>query len=333
MGELEGRKSPLEPGMRLCAVSVDLDEIPNYYAIHGLPEPTGPERSLVYDVAVERLRALGSELGVPLTFFAIGADLQRREAAARLAEAARGGIEIANHTLDHRYDLVRLGRDEIRRQVEGGADAIERVTGERPVGFRAPGYTITDEVFDVLRDAGVTYDSSVFPCPGYWAAKAAAIGIIAARGRASRSIVDSPFVLLAPPRPYRVGRPYWRRGDGLVELPVQVTRGPRVHFIGTTVTAVAGPRGAALLCADVRGRAARHAGAARDRRAGRGRRAAGAAAAPARRARHVLARRLASLRAAIATLRTGGVTPSLTMRQGAEQRSLARWRDPEPGRT
>ena len=41
--------------VRLCAVSVDLDEIPNYFAIHGLPDPTGPERSLVYDVALDRL--------------------------------------------------------------------------------------------------------------------------------------------------------------------------------------------------------------------------------------------------------------------------------------
>ena len=75
---------------------------------------------------------------------------------------------------------MRLGRAEIRRQIEEGARAIERATGERPVGFRAPGYTITDEVFDVLAELGVAYDSSVFPCPAYWAAKAAAIALIAA---------------------------------------------------------------------------------------------------------------------------------------------------------
>ncbi len=215
--------------MRLCAVSVDLDEIPNYYGIHGLPEPTGPERSLVYD------------LSIPRTLFAIGSDLARPDAAAALAAAHARGFEIANHSLDHRYDLVRLGRDEVRRQVEEGVRAIERATGRAPVGFRAPGYTITDEVFGVLADLGVLYDSSVFPCPGYWAAKAAAITLIAARGRRSRSIVDTPVVLAAPTRPYRVGRPYWRRGEGLLELPVQVTRGARLPFIGTYVT-LGGPR-------------------------------------------------------------------------------------------
>ena len=222
--------------MRLCAVSVDLDEIPNYFAIHGLPEPAGASKTLVYDVAIDRLLALARELAIPLTLFAVGSDLARGASAAKLREAREAGCEIGNHTLDHRYDLVRLGRPEIRRQVEEGARAIERATGVAPRGFRAPGYTITDEVFSVLAELGVAYDSSVFPCPAYWAAKAAAIGLIALRGRTSRSIVDTPAVLTAPTRPYRVGRPYWRRGEGLVELPVQVTRGLRLPFIGTYVT-------------------------------------------------------------------------------------------------
>ncbi len=223
--------------MRLCTVSVDLDEIPNYFAIYGLPEPTGPERTLVYDVAVDRLSKLAGDLGIPLTLFVIGSDLARPEAAEKVRAASRAGFEVANHTLDHRYDLVRLGRKEIKRQIEEGARAIERTTGTAPVGFRAPGYTITDEVFDVLDELDVSYDSSVFPCPAYWAAKAAAVTYIALRGRTSRSIIDRPTVLAAPTRAYAVGRPYWRRGRGaVVELPVQVTPGLRLPFIGTYVT-------------------------------------------------------------------------------------------------
>jgi peptidoglycan/xylan/chitin deacetylase (PgdA/CDA1 family) len=223
-------------GVSLCAVSVDLDEIPNYFAIHGLAEPEGPASTLVYDVAIDRLLALAKELAIPLTLFAVGSDLARPASAAKLRAAREAGCEIANHSLDHRYDFVRLGRDEIRRQVHEGSRAIERATGTPPVGFRAPGYTITDEAFSVLEELGTLYDSSVFPCPPYWAAKVAALGLIALRGRASRSIVDTPAVLAAPTRPYRIGRPYWRRGEGMIELPVQVTRGPRLPFFGTSVT-------------------------------------------------------------------------------------------------
>lgn len=227
---------------RLCAVSVDLDEIPNYTQIHGLGDLAGPGSHAVYDVAVDRLLSLATSADLPLTLFAIGADLARPESGAKLRAARDAGHEIANHSLDHRYDLTRLERGEILEQIEGGAKAVADAVGERPTGFRAPGYTITDQVFSVLRELGVAYDSSVFPCPAYWATKAAAIGIIRARGRTSRSIVDTPAVLLAPSHPYRAGTPYWSRGGspGVLELPVQVTRGLRLPFIGTSVT-LAGP--------------------------------------------------------------------------------------------
>ena len=232
--------------MRLCAVSVDLDEIPSYFQIHGLTEPRRPARTAVYDIALPRLRQLATDAGIPLTLFAIGKDLESLDARAKLRAAREAGHEIANHSLDHRYDLTRLSYDEIVKQIDGGAGAIHEAVGARPVGFRAPGYTITDQVFAALGDLGVAYDSSVFPCPAYYAAKAAAITGIALRGRTSQSIIDDPRVLTAPTRPYRVGRPYWTRGAGLVELPIQVTRGARLPFIGTAVT-LAGPWKARLL--------------------------------------------------------------------------------------
>ncbi len=233
--------------MRLCAVSVDLDEIPFYFQIHGLPAPGAPARTAVYDVAVPRLRALADAAKIPLTLFAIGSDLAvSADAREKLRAAHEAGHEIGNHSLDHRYDLTRLSYDEIVKQIDGGASAIHEAVGSRPVGFRAPGYTITDQVFAALGDLGVKYDSSVFPCPPYYALKAAAIGGIALRGRTSQSIVDNPRVLTAPTRPYRVGRPYWERGAGLMELPIQVTRGARLPYIGTTIT-MAGPWKARLL--------------------------------------------------------------------------------------
>jgi peptidoglycan/xylan/chitin deacetylase (PgdA/CDA1 family) len=222
--------------VRLCAVSVDLDEIPNYFGIHGLAEPEGAVRTLVYDVALDRLTAMASQLSIPLSLFAIGSDLSRESAAFRLKAACEMGFEVANHTLDHRYDLVRLSAAEMRRQVTEGASAIERATGVAPVGFRAPGYTVTDELLEIVSEAGARYDSSVFPCPAYFAAKTAKIAAIALLGRASRSILDTPMVLRAPTRPYRIGRPYWTRGDALLELPIQVTRGLRLPFFGTSIT-------------------------------------------------------------------------------------------------
>lgn len=235
----------------LAAISVDLDEIPNYYAIHGRVAPT-ESAAKVYDVAVPRLRELAAELGVPLTLFAVGEDLARPSSASALRAAVAEGHSIGNHTQSHLYDLTRRDRQTIAREIDEGTVSIERATGQRPRGFRAPGYTITDELFSLLPLLGYRWDSSVFPCPMYMAVKDAAIASYRVRGRPSRSVVDTPWVLTAPTRPYHVGTPYHRRGDGLLELPIQVTRGLRLPYIGTSLM-LAGVAGARVLTRMVRG--------------------------------------------------------------------------------
>jgi len=236
---------------KLAAVSVDLDEIDCYAAIHGLTDRallSERARRAVYLDALPRLRALFAKLEVPVTFFAIGRDLVHADNRAALRRLTDEGHEIANHTLNHFYDLTRRPLEEQRAEVKGGADAIEAATGQRPVGFRSPGYTITDELFEVLEGESVKYDASVFACPSYYAAKAVAMAGIALRGRQSRSVMDHPRVLRAPADPYRVGHPFHRRGQGLLELPVGVTSTltARLPYIGTSLI-LAGERGARTL--------------------------------------------------------------------------------------
>lgn len=224
---------------RLCALSVDLDEVHHYHAIHGLTAPPAAAHA-VFDRALPRYRELAAELGLPLTLFTVGADLERADNAARLRQLAAERHELANHSLDHFYDLTRRGREVMVEQIARANDALERHTGQRPVGFRAPGYVVSDTLYEALEQCGMRYSSSVFPCPPYYLAKLAAIGLGSVRGRSSSSLIDTPRVLGAPRRPYRVGTPYWRRGRGLLELPIQVTRFLRLPFIGTSLT-LAGP--------------------------------------------------------------------------------------------
>jgi peptidoglycan/xylan/chitin deacetylase (PgdA/CDA1 family) len=209
----------------------------------------------VYRRALPRLLELFETLAVPATLFACGRDLDDAVAANTLRAAAQAGYEIGNHSQDHLYDLSRRSREEIRTQVREGMDAIERATGQAPVGFRAPGYTINDTMFDVLEELGVTYDSSVFPCPAYYAAKTLAIAHYRARGRPTHSVIDDPRVLRAPAEPYRVSRPYYRRGSGMLELPIGVTRDltGRLPYIGTYIV-VGGQAGARVLTKAIAGR-------------------------------------------------------------------------------
>lgn len=241
--------------MRLAALSVDLDEIPCYTAIHGLPALESEAQHAVYRKCVPRFESLFTELGISSTFFVIGRDLVDERAASAVSRLHKAGHELGNHTYDHHYDFTRRDSSQIRAQILNGVQAIERAAGVTPVGFRAPGYTITDTVFDALEDLGAKYDSSVFPCPSYYTLKAAAIGSYKLRRRPTQSIVDDLRVLSAPAEPYRVGRPYSQRGHGLLELPIGVTGdwSARLPYIGTSVI-MAGARGAKALTRLIAGR-------------------------------------------------------------------------------
>lgn len=238
--------------LKLASISIDLDETPRYAEIHGLEQLRGPEAHAVYDAAVPRLEAWLEEESIPATFFVIGEDLERDENRASVARLHRAGHEIGNHSYHHHYDLTRRAAVEVREEIERGAAIIERACGARPSGFRAPGYTVSDALFSALDVAGVEYDSSVFPCPSYYAAKALALSAFRAIGRSSASVLDTPAVMRAPRQPYRVGRPYWRRGDGILELPIGVTP-LQLPFIGTSLV-LGGKRMAERLSKQMLGR-------------------------------------------------------------------------------
>ena len=240
----------------LASVSVDLDPVRCYGAIHALgvsPAPP-PREDPIYLRGVPRYRSLFDALGLRATFFVVARDLQDRSVAQAVLALAADGHEIASHSLDHLYDLVRLPHEAMREQVEGAASAIATVLGSRPLGFRAPGYTMTDELAATVARSGARYDASVFPCPAYFAAKAAVVGAMRALGRRSASVLGSPAVLGAPAEPYRMGRPYTACGDGLLEIPIGVTARARLPFLGTALV-LAGPGGSRWLAAAMRPRA------------------------------------------------------------------------------
>ena len=230
--------------MRLCSVSIDLDEVDCYSQIHGLD--AAPDSHAVYDLALPRIRSFAADLGLPITLFVIARDLERARNVSVLRALVGDGHEIGNHSLDHLYDLTRRVQPEQERQVDEANARLKAALGVTPNGFRAPGYTVTDELLSVVRDCGLKYDSSVFPCPPYFAAKAARLVRMRLHRQISRAVLDTPRVLRAPTSPYRVGVPYWTPGAGLLELPIQVAGALRVPFIGTALSLL-GPSAARLL--------------------------------------------------------------------------------------
>jgi peptidoglycan/xylan/chitin deacetylase (PgdA/CDA1 family) len=233
----------------MLSVSVDLDELEHYRAIHGLAEGNA---STVFALAIPRLVDWARQRGVALTWFVVGRDLENREEVEVARRLVSAGDELGCHSYSHFYDLTRRTVAEMRTEVDRGIGAVTRATGVRPTGFRAPGYIVTGALLAMLLEAGLAYDSSVFPCPPYYLAKAAALARMWLQRRRSRAVLDAPSALRAPTQPYCVGSPYWRRGSGILEIPIQVTRRARLPFIGTALT-MAGPLGARMLARGVLG--------------------------------------------------------------------------------
>ena len=225
--------------MGIASVSVDLDTLPHYCRIHGLPESIlSPEqRALIWTAAVPRLLARFSRFGIRATLFAIGEDLSDPDAASTL-RAAASRHELASHTFAHAYDVSRWPEPRIAEDLAAAQRAIASLVGRAPVGLRAPGYTLSPALYAAAAVQGFRYGSSTFPSLPYYAAKATILAAMRLVGRRSRSVLDRPRVLFAPRRAYFPDpvEPY-RRGQGpLLELPITVTPILRLPFIGTLIT-------------------------------------------------------------------------------------------------
>ncbi len=231
--------------MKAC-LSVDLDGLACYYRIHALGPPPAELEHVILERALPRAAALFAARGIHVTWFVIGRDADvdaplpdraaRAANADRLRTLATAGDELGNHSYSHPYELARLSAREVEAEIAGCDRVLRAISG--PVrGFRAPGYDVSPEILDVLARLGYRYDSSIFPAPGYYAAKAAVMAGLAAVGRPSGAVMTNPRALAAPADPYRPAMTSpWRRGQApLVELPIAVTPWTRVPAIGTTL--------------------------------------------------------------------------------------------------
>ncbi len=233
----------------LASVSIDLDGLDLYHRIHGLAPPTQDDP--IYRVALPRFLELFDEIGVhgiPSTLFVITRYMDADERTIAPLELARdGGHELASHTHDHPYDLSRMASGDVADQIDLASDALERHFGVTPVGFRTPGYNLSNTILECLEARGYAYDSSVFPCPPYYLAKGVIMAGMRLLGRKSGSSMTDWRGNLAPIVPYRPAIDAFQRRDrsgntAIRELPMCVVPGVRFPIIGTSLTLI-GDRG------------------------------------------------------------------------------------------
>lgn len=156
---------PPWPNGARCAVafSFDIDADSVVHAAHRARAPDLPQAlaHMRYDpfVGTPRLARLFGERGVPITAFAPGWVVETYPQA--IEAILRHGGEIGHHGHFHERPADQ-GEQAERETLARGSAVIERFCGQRPRGYRAPYYALSRATFDLLIEAGFTYDSSLF---------------------------------------------------------------------------------------------------------------------------------------------------------------------------
>src|SRR3569832_1223306 len=111
-GQADLRRAHGQEVVVCCAVSFVLVVIACYYRIHGLGTPPAELAHAIHERAVPRAAALFAKHGIHVTWFVVGADIDRglgapnAANAERMAALARAGDELGNHSYSHPYELV-----------------------------------------------------------------------------------------------------------------------------------------------------------------------------------------------------------------------------------
>lgn len=156
--------------------------------------------------------------GHKATFFVLGWVAERHPEL--IAEIAARGHEVGSHSYGH--GLVHgMTRDAFARDLDRSLQALTKATGRTITAFRAPGFSIGNDqswAFDVLADAGITLDASLFLAPrahgGFRLSRRGPFEVFTASGK---RIVEVPIVPWSPAQlGGRLALPY--SGGGYLRL-------------------------------------------------------------------------------------------------------------------
>jgi len=212
----------------LASVSLDLDNLWSYMKTHG--DAGWESRPTYLPVFLPPVLDALDRLGLRITFFVVGVDAARAENAAALRSVTERGHEVGNHSFEHEPWLHRYPREQLEREIADAEEAIVGATGQRPIGFRGPGFSWSADLFEILLDRGYLYDASTLPtflgplarAYYFWTAK------LSPEDRAERAaLFGSVRDGLRPIKAYR-----WRMANRrtLLEIPVTTFPGIRTPF-------------------------------------------------------------------------------------------------------
>ncbi len=147
------------------AMTVDLEDW--HHSIDSIPFEDWDKYESRVEANTYKIIEAFNEHNIKATFFILGYIAEKYPSLVK--EVASHGHEIATHGHSHRL-IYRLSPEEFRKDLKHSVDAIENITQQKVIGFRAPYWSITKDSYwalDILQEEGIQYDSSIYPVKTY----------------------------------------------------------------------------------------------------------------------------------------------------------------------
>ena len=146
------------------------------------------------------------------TFFVLGKAAE--ETPEIVKEIHEAGCEVASHGYSH-TELTKLNKDSFNKELKKTEKIIKKITGKKPVGFRAPKFSLNNKTkwaINILKKRNYKYDSSIFPVN---------IGLYGVNGISYPYRISSKNIVKEDPKSNLMEYPLLTNDFGFVKLPVK----------------------------------------------------------------------------------------------------------------
>jgi hypothetical protein len=145
----------------MASISLDLDNQWTYMKIHG--DEGWDQYPSYLNIFVPHVLDILDELNLKITFFIVGKDTESEENNKYLRMITGRGHEVGNHSYHHESWLQTYSYEKIEKEIREAEEAIFNATGQRPKGFRGPGFSWSKDLLKVLESRGYHFDASTLP--------------------------------------------------------------------------------------------------------------------------------------------------------------------------
>lgn len=216
------------------SISCDVDTLASIYKGYGLRRKDGYTYE-EFAIGLENFSRFLEKFNAKSTLFMVGNDFRQPQNIPYIKALHTEGHEIANHSLTHAQGFRLLSAEEKEAELAGMETLCQQVIGQKPVGFRSPGWNIGDDTLPILKKRGYIYDSSIHPSSINPLLKFMHWKTMSGKEGGDRTTLGHWHYMLAPIAPYftaedKLGR---KGKSDFIEFPVTVLPIIRLPFFAT----------------------------------------------------------------------------------------------------